>query len=94
MWKDLLALVQQVVTLAKDMERMREDNKETKQQLLNLTLQVQRLSDELVMNKQYLSDQIILGKYQQQAAHDNLKLQLEVDQLKFKAALPPGKGES
>lgn len=83
MLKDLWDLTSQVLTLAKDMERMRQDIKETKQDVLKLTLAMQRLTDEIVLSRQ-----------QQQSAHENLKLQMQVEQLKFERRLPPAKAGS
>lgn len=49
MWKQLLELAQQVLTLAKDMQRTQGDVKESKEQILALKLLVQDLINKMEM---------------------------------------------
>ena len=68
MWKQLLELVQQLFTLAKDLERSREDLKESKAQILKLTLIVQDLTNKMEMIAQ-----------QERSARENLTLTLKME---------------
>jgi hypothetical protein len=78
MFKQLAALLQVVFTLAKDLEQNRADIKELRRDLLNLTLLVQRLSDEIKMSS-----------YQEASEREKLALRLKVEMLRFEQHLPP-----
>lgn len=78
MWKDFIALAQTVLTLAKDLERMREEIRELRQTVLQHTLVLQRLSDQMEMNRQSEKD-----------AREKMALQLQVELLRFEKQLPP-----
>ncbi len=70
--------VQTIMTIAKDLERTREDVKELKRNVLDLTLALQRLSDQIVMNKQQEKDE-----------REKLLLQIRLEILNIEKRLPP-----
>ncbi|MDQ3012773.1 MAG: hypothetical protein M3X11_18955 [Acidobacteriota bacterium] len=78
MWKDFFQFVQTVLTVAKDLARTQEDVKEPKRNVLDLTLALQRLSDQVEMNRQKGRDD-----------HEKTVLQLQIELLKFEKRLPP-----
>lgn len=66
MWKDFLSLVRQVLTLSKDMEQTRSDIRDLQTKVEKIMLSLQRVSDEIVITRE-----------REQAARENLALQLE-----------------
>jgi hypothetical protein len=80
MWKRLLDLGARLLTLGKELEQNRADIKELRRDLLNLTLLVQRLSDEIKLTNQREANE-----------REKLVLQLENEMLKFERRLPPSK---
>jgi hypothetical protein len=82
MWKDVLSLIQNVFLLARDLEQVKSDIKELKRNVLDLTLTMQRLSDQIEMNRQSEKD-----------AHEKLALQLKIEMLSFEKRLPPAKSD-
>lgn len=83
MWKKLLTLAQNLVTLGKELEQNRVDIKEIRRDLLNLTLTVQRLADEIKLSSERESH-----------GREKLVLKLENELLKFERRLPPAKDSS
>lgn len=77
MFKQLLTLAQTILTLAKDLEQNRDEIKEVRKDLLNLTLLVQRLSDEIRLTAQHESSE-----------REKLVLQLQNELLKTSNRLP------
>ena len=51
MWKDLFSFMQNVLTLAKEQDRLREDMKRLEHVVLEHSLLLQRISDKLEMNQ-------------------------------------------
>lgn len=83
MWKDLFSFMQNVLTLAKEQDRLREDMKRLEHVVLEHSLLLQRISDKLEMNQQKDRDE-----------REKLALQLQIELLKFEKRLPPaGKKE-
>ena len=83
MWKDLFSFMQNVLTLAKEQDRLREDMKRLEHVVLEHSLLLQRISDKLEMNQQKDRDE-----------REKLALQLQIELLKFEKQLPPaGKKE-
>lgn len=76
--KDLAAFVRQVLVLSKELEQNRADTKELQKDVLNLTLTVQRLADE-----------IRLSAERESSGREKLALRLENELLKFERRLPP-----
>lgn len=80
MWKRILDLGARLLTLGKELEQNRADIKELRRDLLNLTLLVQRLSDEIKLTNQREANE-----------REKLVLQLENELLKFERRLPASK---
>jgi hypothetical protein len=78
MWKEFFELLKQIITLGKELDQNRADMKEMRRDLLNLTLVVQRLSDEIKMNSQKEGDE-----------REKNILRLQNELLKFEKMLPP-----
>ena len=78
MWKEIFELLKQIITLGKELEQNRADMKEMRRDLLNLTLVVQRLSDEIKMNSQKESDE-----------REKIILRVQNELLKFEKILSP-----
>ncbi len=78
MWKDMFSFIQNVLTLARDQERLREDMKRLERLVLEHSLLLQRISDKLDMNAQKDRDE-----------REKLALQLQIEMLKFEKRLPP-----
>ena len=75
--------MQNVLTLAKEQDRLREDMKRLEHVVLEHSLLLQRISDKLEMNQQKDRDE-----------REKLALQLQIELLKFEKRLPPaGKKE-
>lgn len=83
MWKKILTLIQTVITLAKDLERNREEIKEIRQDILNLTLSMQRLADEIRLTNQ-----------REASEREKLALQIENELLRFDQRLLPDKQDT
>jgi hypothetical protein len=77
MWKEILNLGASLLTFGKELEQNKADIKEIRRDLLNLTLLVQRLSDEIKLTNQHESKE-----------REKLVLQLENELLKFERRLP------
>jgi len=67
MWKTLASLIQSLLTLTKDVERIEANQKRTDEKVTHLMLAVQRLSDEI-----RISDQ------REKSERENLVLQLKI----------------
>jgi hypothetical protein len=80
MWKRILELGAKLLTLGKELEQNRADIKEVRRDLLNLTLLVQRLSDEIKLTNQREANE-----------REKLVLQLENELLKLERRLLPPK---
>lgn len=78
MLKDFFSLPQNIITLAKEQERQRKDIERLERTQMEHSLLLQRLSDQIVMNRQRKQD-----------AREKLALQLQVELLKFEKRLPP-----
>lgn len=78
MWKDFFSLLQTIITIGKEQERMRKDIERIERTQLEHSLLLQRLSDLMEMNRQ-----------REQDAQEKLALQLQVELLKFEKRLPP-----
>jgi hypothetical protein len=78
MWKKILEIAARLVTLGRELEQNRNDIKELRRDLLNLTLLVQRLSDEIRLNSNH-----------EAAEREKLALQIDNELLKFERQLPP-----
>jgi hypothetical protein len=76
MWKQIINLIQTVLTLAKDVEQYRSEIKEARNDILDLALQVQELKNEIK-----LIDQREAGE------RDKLLIKLENVLLKFEKSL-------
>lgn len=85
MWKDLLQLVRDFLTLSKDLAQTKEDIKEIKKNLLDLTLAMQRIADQVTLNQVEIKH----AKEQAQAAHENSTLQLQLKFIELERRLPP-----
>jgi len=83
MWKQLAALIQTVFTLAKDLEQNRAEVREVRRDLLNLTLLVQRLSDEIKLTDQRESSE-----------REKLALQIQVEMMKVERRLSSGRSSA
>jgi hypothetical protein len=66
--------------LAQDLKRYREDQKETKQELRDLTIIVHALAQDIKNSKE-----------KSEQRHENLLLEIENRLLKYEKALPPAK---
>jgi cell shape-determining protein MreC len=83
MWKDFLSFIQTVVTLSREIAQNREEIKELKKTVVEHTLLLQRLADQIEMNRRADVHE-----------REKLALQLQVEMLKFERRLPPAeKGE-
>ena len=82
MWKDFVALVSTVFTLSKDLAQAKEDIKKINQNIFDLTLALQRLSDKIEH-----ADELTRTKQESFL----LKLQLEFN--KMEQRLPAAKPE-
>lgn len=80
MWKTLASLIQSLLTLTKDVERIEANQKRTDEKVTHLMLAVQRLSDEI-----RFSDQ------REKSEHENLVLQLKIHIMELERRLPPPK---
>jgi hypothetical protein len=78
MWKDLFSFIQNVLTLAKEQDRLRDEVKRLERLVLEQSLLLQRISDKLDMNAQKDRDE-----------REKLALQLQIEMLKFEKRLPP-----
>jgi hypothetical protein len=78
MWKILLDLGIKLLTLSKELDQDRVDIKEIRRDLLNLTLLVQRLSDEIKLNDEHHTSE-----------REKLVLSLENSLLKLERRLSP-----
>lgn len=77
---DIWNLTRTVVKLADDLQRYHAEIKEVRQDVLKITLQLQRLSDEIELLKQKSADE-----------REKMELRLRIWQLEFeKRQLPPG----
>ena len=79
MIKDFFSMLQQAVTLVKEQERQRRDIERIDRTLMEHSLLLQRLADQIIMNQQ-----------RDQDAREKLALQLQVELLKFERRLPSG----
>jgi len=82
MLKDFFSLLQTIITIGKEQERMRRDIERIERTLLEHSLILQHLSDLGDMNRQ-----------REQDAREKLALQLQVELLKFEKRLPPAAPE-
>lgn len=78
MWKDLFSFIQNVLALAKEQDRLREDMKRLERLVFEHSLLLQRISDKLEMNVQRDRDE-----------REKLALQFQIELLKFEKRLPP-----
>lgn len=78
MWKDFFSLLQNVITMAREQERIRKDIERIERTQLEHSLILQRLSDQIEMNR-----------HREQDAREKLALQLQVELLKLEKGLPP-----
>lgn len=78
MLKDFFTLLQNVITMVKEHERMRKDIERIERTQVEHSRILQRLSDQIEMNRQ-----------REQDAREKLVLQLQVELLKFEKRLPP-----
>jgi predicted nucleic acid-binding Zn-ribbon protein len=83
MWEKLFTLAQNILTLGKELEQNRADMKEMRRDLTNLTLLVQRLSDEIKLSSQ-----------REAGEREKLVLRLENELLKFEKRLLPAKEQT
>ena len=80
MLKKLLELASLLATLAQDIKQFRQEQKEIRNELRDLTIIVHALAQDIKNSKE-----------QNAQRHENLLLQLENRLLKFERALPPAK---
>ena len=80
MWRDLLATLKTVITLAEELKANREEIKEIRQELRQLTGIVQRLAADVEHTKD-----------REEAEREKLILQLKNALLAFERRLPPPK---
>ena len=78
MLKDFFSLLQNVMAMAKEHERLRKDVERIERTQMDHSLILQRLSDQIEMNRQ-----------REQDAREKLALQLQIELLKFERRLPP-----
>lgn len=78
MWKEILSLLQKTLTMSNDLDRLREEVNELRRTVRDLTLTMQRLSDQIEMNRQREKDE-----------REKLALQLQIKFLEFEKRLPP-----
>lgn len=78
MWKDFISFVQTVITLSREVAQNREEIKELKKTVIEHSLLLQRLADQIEMNRQT-----------DRQEREKLALQLQVEMLKFERRLPP-----
>lgn len=80
---DIWKVAKTLVTLADDLQRYHAEIKEIRRDLLNLTLVVQRLSDEITILRQH-----------EESEREKMELRLKIWQLEFeKKQLPLSEGE-
>ena len=79
MIKDFFSMLQQAVTLVKEQERQRRDIERIDRTVMEHSLLLQRLADQIIMNQRHDQD-----------ARDKLALQLQVELLKFEKRLSSG----
>ncbi len=72
-------MVQQAIMLVKEQERQRKDIERIDHTVMEHSLLLQRLADQIIMNQRHDQD-----------AREKLALQLQVELLKFEKQLPPG----
>jgi hypothetical protein len=58
MWEKILSLIETALTVHKELDRTRDEIKDVRKDLLNLTLTVQRLADEIKLNGQNQNSEI------------------------------------
>lgn len=80
MIKDFFFMLQQAITQVKEQERLRKDVERIDRTLMEHSLLLQRLADQIIMNQRHDQD-----------AREKLALQLQVELLKFEKRLPPSK---
>lgn len=80
MIKDFFSMVQQAIMLVKEQERQRKDIERIDRTVMEHSLLLQPLADQIIMNQRHDQD-----------AREKLALQLQVELLKFEKRLPPGK---
>ena len=78
MWRQLLTLIRTAFTLARDLEQTRAEINEINKQILDMTLALQRLSDEIRLVSQ-----------RENSEREKLALELENALLRAERALPP-----
>lgn len=77
MWDKIWALLQTVITLARDLEQTRNDVKDIRRDIVQLTLAVQHLNNE-----------IQLAKREDASEREKMAMQLQIEFLKFEKRLP------
>jgi hypothetical protein len=77
MWAKLWTLLQTVITLARDLEQTRNDVKDIRRDIVQLTLAVQHLANE-----------IQLAKREDAGEREKMAMQLQIEFLKFEKRLP------
>jgi regulator of replication initiation timing len=77
MWSKLWTLLQTVMTLARDLEQTRNDVKDIRRDIVQLTLAVQ-----------HLANQIQLAKQEDASEREKMAMQLQIEFLKFERRLP------
>ena len=78
MLKDFLSFFQQLLTVAKENERLRKDIERLERTQVEHGLLLQRLADQIIMNQRAEQD-----------AREKMALQLLIEMLKFEKRLPP-----
>jgi predicted nucleic acid-binding Zn-ribbon protein len=78
MWKEILSLSQKTLTMSNDLDHLREEVNELRRTVRDLTLAIQRLSDQIEMNRQREKDE-----------REKLALLLQIKFLEFEKRLPP-----
>lgn len=77
MWDKLWTLLQTVITLARDLEQTRNDVKDIRRDIVQLTLAIQHLANELQ-----------LAKREDASEREKMAMQLQIEFLKFEKRLP------
>lgn len=91
---DIWNLTKTVVRLADDLQKYHAEIKEVRQDILKITLQLQRMSDEIELIRQKTASDIENIKQRAESERENAELRLKIWQLEFeKKRLPPALGE-
>jgi hypothetical protein len=79
MIKDFFSMLQQAIIQVKEQERLRKDIERIDRTLMEHSLLLQRLADQIIMNQRHEQD-----------AREKMALQLQIEMLKFEKRLPSG----